>query len=225
MLNIQLGDRVTLSLAGEPRVAQVANTRSVRWDNLSPNFYLITNKPPQSEDAANWITSLYVPESQRLNLINHLKAYPNVTAIDVAQTIGTLRQLLNRLSQAVQLVWVLMLVAGLLVLLASVQASLPARRKEVALLRVAGASSNYITASVIGEFFFLGSMAAIAALICGEGILIWLQVKVFNLQLQSSILPWIFVPPSVGFLLACLGGLYCRSLAFISPASILREQS
>jgi putative ABC transport system permease protein len=225
MLKLKIADRISLSLAGEVVEAKVASIRAVRWDNLAPNFYLITNNPPQSELTANWITSLHVPPPARSLLTAHLKQYPNITAIDVAQTLGTFRQLMQKLSQAVELVWVFMALAGVLVLLASVQASLPARRQEIALLRVAGASKRYAIAGLVGEFFILGLLASVAALIVSEGLLYWLQVRMFNLDYASVLWPWLVVPLVVSSVLAVLGGIYCRQLVAVTPASILREQS
>ncbi|HMU66862.1 MAG TPA: hypothetical protein PKE57_06945, partial [Cellvibrionaceae bacterium] len=225
MLKLKLADRISLSLAGEVVEAKVASVRAVRWDNLAPNFYLITNKAPQSELTANWITSLYVPPEKRSSLTAQLKQYPNITAIDVAQTLGTFRQLMHKLSQAVELVWVFMGLAGVLVLLASVQASLPARRQEIALLRVAGASKRYAIAGLVGEFFILGLLASVAALVVSEGLLYWLQVRMFKLDYASVLWPWLVVPLFVASLIAFLGGIYCRQLVVLSPATILREQS
>ncbi len=224
-LQLKLNDRVSLSLAGETVEAEVASIRSVRWDNLAPNFYLITNKPPQSELTANWITSLHVPETKRSILLAQLKQFPNITAIDVAQTLSTMRQLIHKLSQAVEVVWVFMALAGVLVLLASVQASLPARRQEIALLRVAGASKRYAIAGLVGEFFILGLVASVAALMVSEGLLYWLQVKLFKLEYASVLWPWLLVPLLGSSLIALLGGWYCRQLITVPPATILREQS
>jgi putative ABC transport system permease protein len=224
-LNIKIDDHISLSLAGETVEAKVSSIRSVRWDNLAPNFFLITNKPPQSELSANWITSLYIPESQRAGLISILKQFPNITAIDVAQTLNTFRLLIHKLSQAVELVWVFMLVAGLIVLFASVQASLPSRRQEVALLRVAGASRRYVVFGVVGEFFILGLVAAVTALIVSEAILYWLQVRQFKLDYQTALWPWVCVPLLGSVSIAVLGGFYCRQLVSVAPAAILREQS
>ena len=224
-LQLKINDHISLSLAGEIVEARVGSVRSVRWDNLAPNFYLITNKAPQSELTANWITSLYVPPEQRTTLTAYLKQYPNISAIDVAQTLGTFRQLMHKLSQAVELVWVFMLLAGVLVLLASVQASLPSRRQEIALLRVAGASKRYAIAGLVGEFFILGLLASLAALIVSEAILYWLQVRMFKLDYASVLWPWIWVPLLASSLIAGLGGFYCRQLVTVAPATILREQS
>lgn len=224
-LQLKINDLLRLSFAGESIDASVASIRAVRWDNLAPNFYLITNKAPQSELTANWITSLYVPPQQRSQLSAQLKHYPNITAIDVAQTLSTFRDLMHKLAQAVELVWVFMALAGVLVLLASVQASLPARRQEIALLRVAGASKRYVIAGLVGEFFMLGLLASLAALIVSEGILYWLQVRMFKLEYVSVLWPWLWLPIAVSSLIACLGGFYCRAVVTLAPATILREQS
>ncbi|HMW49571.1 MAG TPA: ABC transporter permease, partial [Cellvibrionaceae bacterium] len=111
------------------------------------------------------------------------------------------------------------------VLLASVQASLPARRQEIALLRVAGASKRYAIAGLVGEFFILGLLASVAALVVSEGLLYWLQVRMFKLDYASVLWPWLVVPLFVASLIAFLGGIYCRQLVVLSPATILREQS
>ena len=151
-LQLKINDHISLSLAGEIVEARVGSVRSVRWDNLAPNFYLITNQAPQSELTANWITSLYVPPEQRATLTAYLKQYPNISAIDVAQTLGTFRQLMHKLSQAVELVWCLRCSRGV--------GFISQRAGEFTLaqagncpLRVAGASKRYAIAGLVGSFY------------------------------------------------------------------------
>ena len=112
----------------------------------------------------------------------------------------------------------------MLVLLASVQASLPSRRQEIALCVWPVPVSGTPLQAWWGVFI-LGLLASLAALIVSEAILYWLQVRMFKLDYASVLWPWIWVPLLASSLIAGLGGFYCRQLVTVAPATILREQS
>lgn len=75
-LAVAPGDKVTFNIAGRELVATVAGTRSVRWDTLTPNFFMILS--PGSLDAYphSWLTSFYLPAERKPVLARLAKRFP-----------------------------------------------------------------------------------------------------------------------------------------------------
>ena len=80
----------------------------------------------------------------------------------------------------------MVLLAGTLVLVAQVQASMDERRQEIAILRTLGAKGALIRQSVIFEFVIIGSVAGFMAALANELSLYMLQTSVFKMKVAKS---------------------------------------
>jgi putative ABC transport system permease protein len=76
---------------------------------------------------------------------------------------------MERVAQAVQLVMVFSLLAGVLVLLAALQATAGERRYDSAVLRTLGATRRQLRGAVLVEFGALGTLAALLAVGAAAG--------------------------------------------------------
>ena len=93
---------------------------------------------------------------------------PGVTVIDLNALIERVRGLIRTVSLAVEYVLGFTLLAGLVVLIATVQSSRRERMRESALLKAIGASYRTLYAGLVSEFVMLGAIAGlIAAIIAG----------------------------------------------------------
>jgi putative ABC transport system permease protein len=170
-LQLGIGDRLSFDLAGEALHVKVASIRKVRWDGFRPNFFLVF--PPGLIDAAagTYMTSLYLHAQQRQQLAELVHRFPSVSVIDVEAILGQIRVVMDRASLAVQFVFVFTLLAGIVVLLAAVQATREERRYESAVLRSLGASRKTVLQGVAAEFaalgFLSGGVGAIGASVAG----------------------------------------------------------
>jgi len=83
------------------------------------------------------ITSVHVDPGQRPLLVDLVRRFPEVTIIDLDALLTQVRGVMDKAALAVQYVFLFTLVAGLMVLLAAVQATRDERRYESAMLRTA----------------------------------------------------------------------------------------
>ena len=74
------------------------------------------------------------------------------------------------------------LVAGVVVLLAAVQATREERRFDVALLRTLGANRRRVFTALIAEFVSLGLLAGLLASLIASGVAYLLTTRVFELE-------------------------------------------
>ena len=220
---LRVGDELTFDLGGLKVVAKVANIRSVEWDSLRPNFFIIFSEAALANVPATYMTSFYLAPDRKRFLNDILSNYPTITVIEVDELINQVQQIVSRVTQAVELVLVLVLGAGALVLIASIQASRDQRMKEHALIRTLGGSRRLIAGSLASEFSILGLFAGVVAVVGAEITVYALESQVFEMAYQAR--PWFWlVGPLLGTLIVVtVGYLGTRSLISTPPATILRD--
>ena len=126
------------------------------------------------------------------------------------------------MTQAVELILILVLFSGCLVLIASIQASRDGRMTELALVRALGGTRRLIAGSLTGEFLILGAFAGIVAVVGAEVTVAALQTQVFDLS--ANVHPWIWLlgPLCGAFIITGVGLLGSRSLLDSPPMNVLR---
>ena len=223
--SIGVGDRLTFDVAGETFDARVANVRSVEWDSMAPNFFILFAPGVLEPYAATWMTSFYLAPEKKRFLNRLLGDYPTITVIEVDEIIAQIQRIIARVTDAVQLVLYLVLAAGCLVLFASIQASRDVRLAEHALLRALGASARLIRGALAVEFAVIGACAGAIAAIGAEATVLVLTREVFKLPATWHPLVWLAGPALGVAIVAGCGLLGTRTLVRSPPISVLREVS
>ena len=157
-LGLKLGDSLTYDIAGEAITGRITSLREVRWDTFKPNFFVVFSPGVLETATGTLITSVHVEPQQRPLLVDLVRQYPEVTIIDIEALLAQVRDVMNKASLAVQYVFLFTLAAGLMVLLAAVQATRDERRYESAMLRTLGASRSVVFQGVAAEFIVLGAL-------------------------------------------------------------------
>ncbi len=162
-LNLKLGDRLVYDIAGNRVDAVVTSLRKLEWDSMRVNFFVMA--PPGVLDAfpTSYITSFHLPTDKAALIPELVRAFPNLTVIDVATLVKQLHATLDQVSRAVQLVFGFAVLAGLAVLYAALQASADERRHELAVLRALGARRRQLAGALLAEFAALGALAGLLA--------------------------------------------------------------
>ncbi len=222
-LGLGVGDALTFDIGGLPLTATVANTRSVQWDSLQPNFFIILSPGALEGRPATYMTSFYLPPERKPFLNEILGRYPTVSVIEVDNIIAHLRRIIVRVAQAVELVLYLVLCAGLLVLIASIQSSRDLRLKELALLRALGGTRRLINGALVVEFAALGAFAGIVAVVGAEITTFALNRQIFDLSTGLHPRIWAAGPLFGMLVVTAVGYLGTRKLVHSPPAAVLRE--
>lgn len=220
-LGIRLGDTLTYLVEGRPLTGRVSSLRTVSWDSFQPNFFVISTPALLQDAPASYITSFYLPAGQQVVLRELTQRYPNITAIDVDALMRKVRMIIDRVTQAVEAVFLFTLLAGLLVMYAAIEATQDERRHESALLRALGASSAQLRWGLLSEFALLGGLAgAMAALMAGlAGYGLATEVFEFSYYLSPWLLPVGIISGAMG--VAILGYLGTRRALRTPPQVIL----
>ena len=223
-LHLNLGDKLSFDIAGEPLTVEVASIRKIRWDSFRPNFFLVF--PPGLLDGAagTYMTSVFLTPTQRPALADLVRQFPTISVFDVDAILKQIRDIMDRASLAVQYVFLFTLAAGIVVLLAAVQSTRDERRYESAMLRTLGASRGTVLQGVAAEFSALGFLSGTLAAIGATGVGWVLARRLFSLQYTLD--PWVWVVGLVcGTILVGLSGtLATRRVVNTPPIVTLRDE-
>ncbi|MDT8407292.1 MAG: FtsX-like permease family protein [Methylococcales bacterium] len=167
-LGLKVGDRLAFSIGGRQVNAIISSIRRLRWDSLKPNFYFIFTPGTLDDFAATYLTSFYLPDSQKHLLNAWARAYPGASILEIGALVRQLQKLIGILSQALNYLAALALGAGVLVLLAQIGISLKQRQRQGALLRTLGGSRSWLMRVYGYEFLLLGAMAGLLAVLLTE---------------------------------------------------------
>ncbi|QPK63482.1 ABC transporter permease [Methylomonas sp. LL1] len=222
-LGINVGDNLQFTVGSEQVGAKVANIRGLQWDTMRPNFYMIFSPGTLDDFPTTYLTSFYLADSQK-NLLNQLlKTYPATTILEVDQILKQFKTILKQLTQAIDLLLLFALLAGFMVLLAAVHATLDNRIHEGALMRTLGAKRDWLGKTHLIEFGLLGALAGFLAAIISQAILYVLYRWVMHIQFRLEFYAWIGLP-IIGFLAVGLIGYWgVREVVNQSPMRVLRR--
>ena len=213
---------VGFDIAGETISATVSSFRTVEWDSFSPNFFMVFSPGVLERFPATYITSLHVEESERAVVLDLMRQFPSVTAIDLDAVLGQVRDVMDKAALAVQAVFVFTLLAGLTVLWAAVQATRDERRYESAMLRTFGATRNRVLSGVATEFVAIGLLAGLLAAAGATLAGYLLAQNLFELDYSFSATLWL-LGPLLGVLFVGISGLAATwRVINQAPVSVLR---
>lgn len=222
-LDIEIGDRVEFEINQQTIFAEVSSFRSVRWDNMQPNFFIIFSPGTINHLGATFLSTALMERDQKILLNDLVRLFPTMVVIEIDALIEQVQNIIAQVTSAIELISVLVLVCGALVLLACVNATLDERFHENAILRTLGAGKRLILSSLLIEFASIGALAGIIATIGAEASLYYLQEEVFEQEFNMHYWVWIAGPLIGMVLIAGLGMNSTRQVVSTSPLSVLRR--
>jgi putative ABC transport system permease protein len=221
-LGLDLGDELTYSIGGQEFAVEITSARHVQWDSFRPNFFMIVNPGLIESYAHTYITSFYVESTQRGITLDIVRGFPGVSIIDIDAVLDQVRTAMNRAALAVQYVFMFTLAAGLMVLLAAIQATRDERMFESAVLRTLGARRSVVLQGVAAEFTALGLLAGTLAA-GGAGLIGYLiATRIFELEYTPGPGLWLIGLGAGAAIVGISGTLAVRSVVNQSPVATLR---
>ena len=216
-LNLKLGDRLSYDIAGNRIEAVITSLRKLDWDSMRVNFFVMSPPAVLSNYPASYITSFHLPPEKVSVIPELVRAFPNLTVIDVAALVKQLHATIDQVARAVQVVFGFALLAGLAVLYAALQASSDERRHELAVLRALGARRDQLLSALLAEFAALGALAGLLAGIAAS--LIGWGLARFAFRLD-------YLPQPGLWLIGLVTGLALVMLAgWLGASSMLRQSA
>ena len=222
-LDIELGDVIEYEINAQTVSAEVSSFRSVRWDNMQPNFFIIFSPGTIDHLGATFLSTALMEREQKILLNELVQRFPTIVVIEIDALIEQIQNIIAQVTSAIELISVLVLVCGALVLLACVNATLDERFYENAILRTLGAGKRLIMTSLLIEFASIGLMAGLVATLGAEASLYYLQEQVFEQEFALHYWVWLAGPLAGMIIIGGLGVNSTRGVVNISPLNVLRR--
>lgn len=221
---LKLGDTLRFEVGDRSIDAKIGSIRKVDWSSFRVNFFLLLDPAHASGLPHTWLTSFHLTSGHARELATLSRDYTNLSLVDVDSLLDRVREIVDRVGNAVRWILGFSLLAGALVLAASLAASAAERQHEAALLRTLGARRAQLRVAAACEFALLGLVAGLTAAFGAAGAGLWLGHSVFHID--------DFVPPLwplAGAALAAAGVVMLLGLAGTRkvtrtpPMRLLRE--
>ena len=222
-LAIKLNDRVSFDINGSEREFSISSLREVDWQTFNINFFTVVPPGVLDDAPASWVTSLYLTPEQKSLIAPLVKRYPNVTVIDVEAIMSRVRNIMDRVTLAVEFIFLFSLLAGLAVLYAAIQASQDERRHESAVLRTLGARRSILLRGLFAEFITLGALSGLLAGFAATALAWVLAEQVFHFPYQFNPLVGLAGITAGVLIVGIAGVLGTRSVLSQPPVETLRR--
>ncbi|MBC5781821.1 ABC transporter permease [Ramlibacter sp. USB13] len=172
-LGLKLGDTLRFDIAGATSEAKITSLRKVDWGSFRANFFVMYPVAELPDVPVTFMGAFRAPEQRGFD--NALvRAFPNVTNVDMTATITQVQGVLDKVIRAVEFLFGFTLAAGVVVLFAAVTATREERAREYAIMRAVGARGSLLRqvqrAELIGVGLLAGFLASGVAAIVGWGL-------------------------------------------------------
>lgn len=182
-LGLNIGDTIEVDIQGVFVMGEIGSIRKVEWGNFSTNFYMIFS--PGSLDGAphTYVATVRVSPSEEVVVQQAVvKAFPNVTAINMGDMLESFARVLDRLSLAIRAVALFCVLSGCFVMAAALAATRYRRLYESVILKAMGATRMVIAQSFAVEYALLGALGGLLGTVLAS-VLSWAVLEtVFDLS-------------------------------------------
>ncbi len=162
-LKIKIGDSLRVKVAEQFFTAKVASIREVDWGSFGANFYVLTTPGLMRDMPTTYMTPFFLADDQYEVLNKMVERFNNVTVIDVAAVMSQVRMIINRVTLAVEYVFMFTLLAGVMVLFAGIQSTLDERMVENAIMKTVGGKKKQLLQALWAEYLCLGALSGLIA--------------------------------------------------------------
>ncbi|MFT5813244.1 MAG: putative ABC transport system permease protein [Psychroserpens sp.] len=222
-LEVELGDDLTFTLGSDEFTVPVTSIRKVNWQSRQLNFIMVFNQSVLEQFPTTSISAWSILDKDRDLVYRFLAKFPTITVMDFAAIMAQLNSIIEQVTVAIQLILILVVLAGSLVLIAQVQASMEERERELAILRTLGAKGSLLRNSVLYEFVALGAIAGLMASIGMEIAVYILQSQVFNMPGSFHFQYWLLGIGAGALFVGTIGMLSCWRLLKLSSVTLIRR--
>jgi putative ABC transport system permease protein len=169
-LGLKLGDTLRFDIAGTMSEGKITSLRKVDWGSMRANFFVMYPVSALPDLPVTFMGAFRAPQQRGFD--NALvRAFPNVTSVDMTATIAQIQGVLDKVIRAVEFLFGFTLAAGVVVLFAAVTATREERAREFAIMRAVGARASLLRqvqrAELVGVGLLAGFLASVVAGIVG----------------------------------------------------------
>jgi putative ABC transport system permease protein len=221
-----IGDTISFKIQGVPLKARVSSIRTRTQSSFSPFFYFVFPEAVLKDAPQTLFAALKVPQQQLGALQGRIVAhFPNISVIDMTQSIAVFARLMNQLSVIIQSFSLFSIAAGLLILISAIYATRAERIVESVYYKILGAGNRFVLRVFALENALIGLLSAILGLILAQTGAFWVCSVKLDIGYHPFLLSSILMIAAAVLLVMVVGLTACRSIMGKRPVAYLREQT
>ncbi len=181
VLNIGVGDTLTVSVLGREIEARIGSLRKINWDTMGFNYIMVFS-PNTLAAAPHSITATITMDKARDAAMTRalLGAFPGASVIAVSEVIGQVGAILDQMAQAIVAAASIAILAGIAVLVGAIAASRQSRAYDSVILKTLGATRWQVLGTQALEYGLLAAILAAVSLGLGTLAAWFVIVEVFD---------------------------------------------
>ncbi len=226
MRPMDIGDTISFKIQGVPLKARISSIRTREHSPFSPFFYFVFPEKVLAQAPHNLFAALKVPSNRLGDLQRRIVSdFPNISVIDISQTIGVFTRLMNKLSRIVRAFSFFSMAAGLLILVSAIYATRAERVKESVYYKILGAGKTFVFKVFALENLLIGLFSSLLALIMAQAAAYWVCTFRLEIDYQLFGMPCSIMVAATLLLVLAVGMTAARSIMAKRPVVYLREQA
>lgn len=189
-LQLKLGDLLEFDVQGVIFKTQIRSLRKIRWEQMQRNAFVVFPKGVLEEAPKFLFLTAYAADPVLSARIQRLlvEKFPGVSVVDIRFVADTLLPMLESIAQAIMVLAGLVILTACIILISTILSSKEKREKELQLLRILGATRKQTEGISFVEYFVLGLISSILAMMLSIAIAFALSIYVFKLGFS---VPWL----------------------------------
>ena len=169
MRKMNIGDTITFKIQGVPLRARISSIRTRSQESFSPFFYFVFEEKVLKQAPQSVFTALRVNQDEVGRLRSRIVSeFPNISVIDLSESLQVFGQLLKRLSKIIRFFSLLSIVAGILILVSAIYATRAARVTESVYYKILGARQKFVTRVFAMENLLMALFSGLLALLTAQ---------------------------------------------------------
>jgi len=226
MRDMKLGDTITFKIQGVPLETRISSIRTRTAESFGPFFYFVLQEKVLKDAPQTVFTAFRVAEEQVGPLQSRIVSrFPNISAIDISDTIRVLAQLLEKLSRIIRFFSLLSMVAGILILISAVFATRASRIAESVYYKILGAKKPFIFGVFALENLLMSLLSGLLALVTAQIGAYFICRFSFDINYQPFLPSCLLMVAATMLLVIAIGMISSRSILAKKPVVYLREQT
>lgn len=194
-LRLKLGDTLLFNIGDKELRVQVSSIRQIDWTSFQPNFFMLVKPGLLDELPHTMLASFYLPQEKQNVLVAITKQFPNVSLIDIAQTISKIQAIMASAGNALTLITSFSLLVGLVIVTLAILSLSSTKQQETQVLKILGMRRNTLLWVRSSEAFMIGLYSGFLAIVTSV---------IINLFIVASILDSYYSIPWALFILVPL---------------------
>jgi putative ABC transport system permease protein len=223
---MDVGDVISFKIQGVPLKARISSIRTRTRSSFSPFFYFVFQESTLKQAPQTFFAALRVPPGRLGPLQSRIVSrFPNISVLNISQTIGVFTRLMNQLSKIIRGFSFFSIAAGLLILISAVYATRAERMVESVYYKILGAGKSFVFKVFALENLLIGFLSSLLALMMAQAGAFWVCTVKLDIDYRPFLLPSAGMVAVTLLLVVAVGMAASRSIMEKRPVTYLREQT